>query len=60
MWKKAKAALLARVAAGKRWMLANRRRSRQLGNLLVLVLLALAYAVRARSERRRWDQRRGS
>jgi hypothetical protein len=57
MWTRAKRALAARAAAWKRWTRAAGTRSAHLSYLFSFLLLVLAYAFRARAERRRWDRR---
>jgi hypothetical protein len=60
MWKRVKVALAARFAGHKPRMLASGPRSGRLRNVLTLLLLAVAYGIRTRAERSRWDRWRES
>jgi hypothetical protein len=57
MWTKAARALAALVRGWKRWTLAHGWRPAQVRNLFAFLILVVAYAVRARAERLRWDER---
>jgi hypothetical protein len=56
MWKDVKSGIAARVVDVKRWTRVGRRRSKHLRNVFALLLLVVGYALRARSERKRWDR----